>query len=415
MNPDVPPASPHPGIGFGQFVALMAAVMATNALAVDIMLPALGQISTALGLVDPNARQWIVTAYLLSFGTAQIVYGTLADRYGRRMPLTVCFMIYLLACLFAAASTSFGMMLAARVLMGVGAAGTRVIAVAVVRDCYSGRRMARVMSLTFIIFLLVPILAPSLGQLIMFVVPWRGIFVALALYAGIMLLWMRWKLPETLHPADRRPIEFASIAAGLKLTLSNRISLGYTLASTLILGSLFGFINSSQQLFADVFHESRLFTLVFALVAGCIALASLVNARLVGRLGSRLLSHAALLGFLVVAALHAGITLAGHETLLSFTLLQAVTMFCFGLLIGNFGAMSMDPLGHIAGAAAAIQGFISTVGAALIGFFIGQHFNGTAVPMTLGFAGCGTAALLVVLLAEHGRLFHARQAVMPSV
>ena len=403
-------ASPHPGVGFGQFVGLITAVMATNALAVDIMLPALGQIGAALGLAQANQRQWIVTAYLLGFGLTQIFYGTLADRYGRRKPLIVCLVIYIIASLFAASCESFAAMMLARALMGVGAAGTRVIGVAVVRDCYSGRRMARVMSLSLIIFLLVPILAPSLGQMIMLAVPWRGIFIALALYGGFVLLWMGRKLPETLHERDRRPVEFAGIAAGLRLTLGNRVSLGYTLASTLVIGGLFGFINSAQQVFSEVFHAARLFTLVFAVAAGGIAVAAFLNARLVERFGSRLLSHGALLGFIAIATLHAAIALAGDETLVGFTLLQAAMMFCFGLMMGNFGAMAMEPLGHIAGSAAAIQGFISTVGAALIGLFIGQRFNGTTVPLTLGYAGCSLAALALVLLAERGRLFRARQA-----
>ena len=409
MEADTDRPHPHPGIGFGQFVGLITAVMATNALAVDIMLPALGQIGASLGLAQANQRQWIITAYVLGFGVAQILYGTLSDRYGRKRPLIACLVIYLIASLCAALCDSFAAMLLARVLMGVGAAGTRVIGVAVVRDCYAGRRMARVMSLSLVIFLLVPILAPSIGQLILLAVPWRGIFVFLALYGGLVLAWTALRLPETLHPRDRRPIGFAGMVDGLRQTLGNRLSLGYTLASTLVLGGLFGFINSSQQLFANVFHRPSLFTFVFALAAGGIAAASILNARLVGRFGSRLLSHTALLGFIAIAALHAGIAMTGHETMLAFTVLQAAMMFCFGMLIGNFGAMAMEPLGHIAGSAAAIQGFISTVGGGLIGLAIGLRFNGTAVPLTLGYVACSVAALLLVVLAENGRLFHGRQ------
>jgi DHA1 family bicyclomycin/chloramphenicol resistance-like MFS transporter len=402
------------GMGYKQFVALVAALMATNALAIDSMLPALGQIGGALGLAQANERQWVITAYLLGFGGAQIIYGTLADRYGRKKVLMVALAIYVIASLAAAFAGDFGLMMAARVIQGIGAAGTRVLAVSVVRDRFAGRQMARVMSFAFIVFLAVPIFAPSLGQLIMLVAPWRAIFVALAIFGAVVMVWLARGLPETLHKQDRRPIQFSEILAAARLTVTNRISLGYTLAMTLVMGSMFGFINSAQQIFTEVFHAPRLFTLVFAGIAGSIAVASLVNARLVDRLGTRLLSHTALCGFVVMAAIHAGVAISGHETLLTFAILQSLMMFCFGLMMGNFGAMSMEPLGHIAGSAASIQGFVSTLAAALIGFGIGQSFDGTTVPLTIGFAICGLAGVLVVLIAEGGRLFHSQQAALPG-
>lgn len=407
-------ARPAPDIGFRQFVALVAALMAINALAIDAMLPALGQIGAALGLAAANQRQWIVTAYLLGFGGAQIVYGTLADRYGRKPVLILALAVYILASLAAALTRNFDVMMAARVIQGIGAAGTRVLAVSIVRDRFEGRQMARVMSLAFIVFLGVPIFAPSIGQLIMLVAPWRAIFLGLALFGAAVLIWVARRLPETLRPADRRPIEFSRIIDAAARTLSSRVSLGYTCALTVVMGGMFGFINSAQQIFASVFHAPRLFTLVFAGIAGTIAVASLINARLVDRLGTRLLSHAALFGFIAIAICHASYACSGHETLLSFALLQAALMFCFGLMMGNFGAMSMEPLGHIAGSAASIQGCLSTVGAALIGFAVGQSFDGTTVPLTLGFSVCGLLALAAVLFAEGGRLFHARSAALPG-
>ncbi|OYV32607.1 MAG: MFS transporter [Rhodospirillales bacterium 20-64-7] len=398
-------ADRHAGLGFRQFVALVAALMATNALAIDSMLPALGKISVSLGITADNERQWVVTSYLLGFGAAQIIYGTLADRYGRKPVIQAALAIYVAASLGVAFTHSFDTMMLLRVLQGLGAAGTRVLAVSVVRDCYEGRRMARVMSLSFLVFLGVPVLAPSIGQLIMLAFPWRGIFVALGLYGALILLWISRRLPETLNPADRRPIEFAGILAAARITLTNRVSVGYTLAMSLVLGGLFGFINSAQQVFTSVFHDARFFPLIFAVIAGAIAVASLLNARLVGRVGSRAISHAALFGFIAIAAIHAGVALSGHETIWSFAILQSAMMFCFGLMVGNFGAMAMEPLGHIAGSAASIQGCFSTLASALVGFFIGQNFNGTVVPLTLGFAVCSLAALGVVFVAERGRLF----------
>ncbi len=402
------------GMGYKQFVAFVAALMATNALAIDSMLPALGQIGGALGLSQANERQWVITAYLLGFGGAQIFYGTLADRYGRKPMLMIALTAYVIASLAAAFAGDFGLMMAARVIQGIGAAGTRVLAVSVVRDRFAGRQMARVMSFAFIVFLAVPIFAPSLGQLIMLVAPWRAIFVALAIFGAAVMVWLARGLPETLHGQDRRPIEFSEILAAARLTVTNRISLGYTLAVTLLMGSMFGFINSAQQIFTDVFHAPRLFTVVFAGIAGSIAVASLVNARLVNRLGTRLLSHTALCAFVIIAAIHAGVAISGHETIITFAILQSMMMFCFGLMMGNFGAMSMEPLGHIAGSAASIQGFISTVMAALIGFAVGQSFDGSTVPLTIGFTICGVAGVLVVLIAEGGRLFHSRQMALPG-
>ncbi len=392
-------------MGFREFVALVAALMATNALAIDTMLPALGQIGAALGLVQANQRQWVITAYMIGFGIAQIIYGPLADRYGRKTVLVPALAVYVAFSLLAAAANSFELLLIARFIEGLGAAGTRVLSVSIVRDRYEGRLMARVMSLAFIVFLGVPILAPSLGQLVMLAFPWRAIFIGLALFASLVLAWVVIRLPETLHPADRRAIEFGPVFAATRLTLGNRASLFYTLAGTLMSGSLFGFLNSSQQLFASTFHEARFFSLIFAIAATFIAAASLLNARLVEQLGMRMLSHAALLGYIACAMLHAAIALAGYETIWSFTIMQSAMMFCFGLLVGNFGAMAMEPLGHIAGTASSIQGFISLVGATLIGFVIGQDFNGTAVPLTLGFAACSLLALICVLAAEGGALF----------
>jgi len=407
--------APHPGMGFRQFVALIAAIMAVNALAVDTMLPALPQIGDSIGIPTENARQWVVTAYLLGFGVAQIFYGPLADHFGRKPVLLAGLAAYAVFSLAAALSISFEMMLMARVLQGVAAASSRVLVISIVRDCYSGRKMARVMSLAFIVFLAVPILAPSIGQVIMLVLPWRAIFVGLALFGSLVFVWTALRLPETLHTEDRVATSVASIAQAFRLTLSSRIAVGYMLGQTLMYGALVGFINSAQQVFVDVFHAARLFTTIFALAAGFMGLSSLLNARIVGRFGTRVISHTALIGYILVSALHAIVAISGHETLWSFALLQSCMMFCFGLLGPNFGSMAMEPLGHVAGTASSVQGFVSTVGGALVGFYVGQHFDGTVVPLTLGFTICSTLALVVVLVTEKGRLFRPTASGIASV
>jgi DHA1 family bicyclomycin/chloramphenicol resistance-like MFS transporter len=397
--------SPHPGMGFGQFVALIAAMMATNALAIDSMLPAMPQIGEALGVATANERQWILTAYLLGFGAAQIVYGSLADRFGRKPVLLVGLAIYVVFAAACAFATSFEMLLTARALCGAGAAATRVLSVSIVRDCYSGRQMARVMSLSFIVFLGVPIIAPSVGQAILLVAPWPWIFGVLSIFGLAVIAWSALKLPETLHPEDRVPLTPGPVLAAFKECLTDRVAIGYTIAATLVLGGLFGFLNSAQQVFVDVLGAGKAFTLIFAAIAGGIAVSSLINARIVDRLGMRLVSHTALVAYIVFAVVHALVALSGHETLWTFSLLQAGMMFCFGLVMSNFGSIAMEPLGHLAGTAASVQGFITTIGGALFGFWIGQLFDGTTVPLTLGFAGFGIAGLLAVLVTEKGRMF----------
>jgi DHA1 family bicyclomycin/chloramphenicol resistance-like MFS transporter len=400
------PPSPHPGMGFKEFVALIAAMMAVNALAIDAMLPALPAIGKALHIATDNERQWIVTSYLLGFGAAQLIYGTLADRFGRRPVLLTGLAIYVVCSLLAAFSTSFEMMMIARALQGLGSAASRVLAVSIVRDCYSGRPMARVMSLSFIVFLAVPIIAPTIGQAIVLFAPWQVIFIGFAAFAVAVMTWIWFRLPETMHPDDRRPLSVRTILGAFGTILTTRISIGYTLAMTIMLGGLFGFINSAQQVFVDVFHAQRYFTAIFALIAFFIAAASLTNARLVGRYGTRRMSHAALSGYVVVAIIHAIVALTGHESIVTFSALQSVQMFCFGLVVSNFGAMAMDPLGHLAGTAASVQGFLTTFGGAIFGFMVGQQFDGTDIPLVLGFAGFGIGGFIIVLITERGRLFH---------
>ena len=393
------------GPGFIEFVLLIAALQALGAFGIDSMLPNLPAIGEALGVHDENRRQLIITAYLLGLGGSQLIYGPLADRFGRRPVLLAGLALYVGFSLLAAFSPTFDLLLVARVLQGVGAAATRAIPVSVVRDRYAGREMARVMSLTSLVFMAAPIAAPSLGQLVLVLASWPWIFHLLAAFAVLLMLWALVRLPETLHPEDRLPIQPQRIAQAFALAARNRTSLCYILAQTVLFGGLLGFINSAQQVFADAFGAAEQFPLVFAICASFVAVASLLNARLVMRLGMRRLSHTALLVYIAVVAVHLLIAGAGHETLVTFAVLQAMTMFCFGLTSGNFGAMAMEPMGHIAGVASSFQGFVSTVGASLIGFVIGQAFNGTVLPIEAGYLVCGCCALAAVLVAERGRLF----------
>ena len=390
-----------------EFVVLMAATMALGALGIDAMLPNLPAIGQTVGVADENKRQLIITVYLLAVGFSQVIYGPLADRFGRRPVIMVGLGLYVGFSLLAAFSRTFETMLIARVLQGVGAASTRAIPISVIRDRYAGREMARVMSLTSLVFMAAPIMAPSLGQLVLILASWPWIFIVLASFGAAVLVWTLLRLPETLHPDAHRSILPSRILACFGEAARNRTAICYILGQAFLFGGMLGFINSSQQVFTDALHASSSFPLVFAICGSCVACASLLNASLVRRLGMRRLSHSALLLYIAVAGAHLMVASTGHETLVIYTVLQAATMFSFGLASGNFGAMAMEPMGHMAGVAASFQGLVSMVGASLIGFLIGQNFNGTVVPLEAGYLACGLLALVVVLIAEHGRLFRA--------
>jgi DHA1 family bicyclomycin/chloramphenicol resistance-like MFS transporter len=386
--------------GFGEFIALMAGLMAANALAIDAMLPALPAIGEALGVGEENRRQLVITFYLLGFGVAQLGYGPLSDRFGRKGLLVGGLLFYAVFATAAGLAGSFALLLGARFMQGVAAAATRVLVMAVVRDRYHGPAMARVMSLTMIVFMIVPILAPFFGQAVLAVSTWRHIFIGLGVYGAALALWTLLRLPETLAPENRRDLSFAAIGEAVWTTLRIRRSIGNTLCLTLLMGSLFAFIGSIQQIVFDVFARPALLPWVFAVIAGPMTLSSYANSRLVMRLGSRRILLLGLAAFSAASALHLALAGLFGEALWSFILLQALTMACFGLIGANAGALAMDPLGHIAGTASSLQGVITTVGGALIGLVIGQLFDGTTIPFLLGFLLCGAAAWAAAIWAN---------------
>jgi MFS transporter, DHA1 family, multidrug resistance protein len=391
---------------FGEFVTLAAALMALTALGIDSMLPALPAIGDSLGVASPNHRQFVVTAFLIGFGVAQLAYGPLSDRFGRRPVLLVALGGYLVTSGIAAMSGSFAVLLVARVAMGAAAAGARVVTVALVRDCYSGRAMARVMSLAFIVFMAAPIFAPALGQVILTAGgSWRTIFWGVGGAAALVFAWFALRMPETLPADARQSLRPARVLGDYGVMLRDRCAVGYTVAAALLSGALFGFIGSIQQVMADVFGRPELLTTVFAGVSGTMALGSFLNARIVMRLGTRLISHTALSLLTIVAGVHLAIALAGLETLWTFALLQALMMACFGLATSNFSAMAMENMGRIAGTASSLQGFFSTLVGALVGALIGQAFDGTTVPLYSGFLVMGALSLVVVAITERGRMF----------
>ncbi|BCG88843.1 Bcr/CflA family drug resistance efflux transporter [Mesorhizobium sp. 113-3-9] len=388
-----------------EFIALCAALMALNSLAIDIMLPALQQIGASLGVENENHRQYVVTAYILGFGGGQLFFGPISDRFGRRSPLVAGLIIYVAAAAAAAIAPSFETLLICRAVQGIGAAATRVIAVSIVRDTFDGRRMAEVMSLIFMVFMAIPVIAPGIGQFIMLFATWHYIFVTMAVGALIVSAWSLLRLPETLHPEYRRSLTVSSVVGGFRIVLTNRIALCYAFASTFVFAAMFGFIASAQQIYVDIFHVGEMFPVIFAGVAGVLAFSNFLNSRLVGRIGMRRLSQSALLLFLVISLAWLVVSLEIKMPLWLFVAFFASAMLPFGALGANFNALAMEPLGQLAGTASSILGFMQTFLGGILGTLIGQAFNGTVTPLAAGFCSVSVAALLMILIAERGKMF----------
>jgi len=393
--------------GFREFVALIAALIASQALAIDAMLPALPSIGKALDLVIGNHSQWVITSYVIGLASGQLCWGFISDRFGRRPVLIGGLVLYTIAAILCGLSTSFGALLAWRFAHGLAAA-SMVVARSVIRDLYSGRQMARVMSLTFIVFLIVPIVAPSIGQLILRVATWRDIFIVMGIFGALAGLWTALRLPETLHPAYRRTLSVRHIVSGAKLVLTNRISICYTLAQSVLLGALMAYIGTVQQIVSEVYHHGSRMPALFALTAVAMGLTSYLNARVVERVGMRSMAHTALLAYILVALVHVLVATLHVEPLWVFVLVQSASLASFGLAVSNFGAIAMEPLGPIAGIAASLQGFISQFLSAVVGALIGWYVHATTVPLAIGALCCSLGALLFALLAENGRLFSSR-------
>jgi DHA1 family bicyclomycin/chloramphenicol resistance-like MFS transporter len=396
----------HRPMGFTEFVIVIATIMSLNPLAMDMMLPALPEIGSALHIDLPNRLQMILSAFLIGFGVGQFAIGPLSDSFGRRPVLIGGMVLYVVASLFAISSPSFETLLLARALEGLGTAATRVIATSVVRDCYAGRRMASVMSLAMMVFIAVPVVAPSFGQAVMAVTNWRGIFVVLTVYGIVTLLWTAARLPETLPVSDRKPFAVGTVLNSFRQTVTNRQTLGYALATGGIMGALFGYVFSAQQVFVGIYQLGHYFPLAFAAIAAAIAVAGFLNARLVGRLGMRVISHGALVGAVVVAVIAFLAAKFDVLPLPLFMALSALMMFAFGLTFANFTALAMEPQGHNAGTASSVYGSVTTLVGIGAGTAIGQAFDGTLVPFATGFLICALAALALVAVTEKGQLFH---------
>ncbi len=385
--------------------ALLAGLMALNAFAIDAMIPALPAIGNDLGVTRENDRQLVIVAYMFGFGATQLIWGPLADRFGRKPVLAIGIGLYSAFALLCGLAGSFTLLIVARFLQGASAAVTRVLVIAMVRDLFEAEAMARVMSLVFMVFMVVPVLAPSVGQGVLLFAPWPAIFIVLAVYGVTMLAWSWVRLPETLHPEFRRSLAWREIGTAAWASIREPQSRGYTLALTATFGALTAYIASIQQIVEHAFDAPEAIAWVFGAVAAPMAVASFLNSRMVGRYGLRRVGHSGAAAFAAVTIVHLLIALTGHENLTSFILLQGLAMFCFAFTSANLGTLAMEHMGKIAGTASSVQGVVGTIGGAVIGLGIGQAFDGSAIPFLIGMAACGTVAFILVLLTEPRRLF----------
>ncbi|HEV2155527.1 multidrug effflux MFS transporter [Bradyrhizobium sp.] len=405
VNADSWVSSGHRPMGFPEFVIVIASIMALNPLAMDMMLPALPNIGAAFNIPVANHLQLVLSTFLIGFGAGQFIMGPLSDRFGRRPVLLGGMAVYAAASVLAVAAPSFETLLLARALQGFGTSATRVIATSIVRDCYVGRRMASVMSLAMMIFIAVPVIAPSFGQAVLLVTQWRGIFVVLMLYGLLALAWSVLRLPETLPVSERRSLAPGDVLAAYWQTVSNRQTIGYALAAGSVMGALFAYVFSAQQVFTGIYHLGHYFPLAFAAIAAGTAVAGFLNARFVGTLGMRVISHGALSLYTAVAGVMLLTEILGMLPLPLFMVLSALMMFSFGMMVANFTALAMEPQGHIAGTASSLYGSITTLIGIVVGMAIGQSFDGTLLPFSVGFFLSTLAALTIVLVVEKGRLF----------
>ena len=405
--------SPPRPLPFPEFVALMAMMSATIAFSIDAMLPALPVIGAELAPHDPNRVQLVITLFMLGLGTGTLLSGPLSDRFGRKPVVAAGFAVYCLAALVAAQAQSAEALLAARFVQGMGASAPRVVALAIIRDQHSGRMMARVTSIVMTIFIIVPVIAPTLGALIIAAFGWRAVFLAFVLFGIICTGWLTLRQPETLTPERRRPLRAGPLLAALREILRNRLVMTYIAALSLGFGQMFIFLSTAPQVFADVWDRAETMPYWFALVATMAGGSGLLNARLVMVHGMRRLATLAFAFQACVSALYlllaATLTLSDPMGFYLFIAYLSAAFFMIGLTFGNLNALALEPLGHMAGTASALVGSISTFGAAVIAIPAGLTYAGSEITTVGGVLICASLACALMLTTREAEPPGARQ------
>ena len=389
-------------LGYREFVTLMAVMISITALSIDMMLPALPEIGRDLSVGHANDAQLVVSVLLLGMGIGQLLFGPLSDSFGRKPVIVTGFFIFIIGCLFSFFATRFELMVFGRLIQGIGTGGPRTAIIALVRDQYGGRSMARIMSLVMAIFIVVPVIAPALGQAVLMTLGWRAIFGVLMIQGFIALTWFSLRQPETLSRGDRIPFSAGRIQKGVVEVFKNRLSMGCTLASGFISGVLISYLSSAQQIFQEVYGLGREFPIYMATLALFVGGASFVNSRIVMRFGMRALSHRAIMSFISLMAIYLVITyqLGGRSPLWMMMSFFAPSFFCMGILFGNLNAMAMEPLKHMAGIGAAIIGSFSNFISSCLGALVGRCYDGSTLPLAAGFVILGILTAVAMRWSE---------------
>ena len=384
---------------------MMGVMTALVAMSIDMMLPALPDIGADLAVATNNERQLIISYFLFGLGFGQLFFGPLSDSIGRKPTIYAGAILYVVGCLLSIFAPTFQWMLIGRVMQGFSIAGPRSVSTALIRDLFKGDMMARVMSFIQSVFILIPIIAPNLGQGILFVANWQWIFGVFILLAGSVVIWFGIRQPETLPRERRTPFTPRRLAGGFRTVLTNRVTLGYTIATGFVSGAFIGYLNSSQQIFQDTYGVGTLFTVYFGALAVASGIASLANARLVLQLGMRRLTNisARTLTLTSIFFLIPTILWQGVPPFAVMLIYLVIIFFCVGSLFGNLNSLAMEPMGRTAGTAAAVVGALATLMSAPLGTIVGQAFDGTVQPLVIGFAVFGTLMIMVMWWAERGR------------
>jgi len=378
--------------------------MSLPALATDAMLPALPAIGDDLGVPRQNDVQFVVTALFLGLGLGQMVFGPLSDRFGRRTAIHAGLVLFMTGCLMTVFAPTFEVMIASRVLQGIGVAGPRIVIIALVRDQYEGRQMARLMSFAITVFILVPAVAPALGQGLMWLGGWRAIFATFFAVAAVAFAWFALRQPETLPAARRRPFAPRAIGAAVLEIVRIRTALGYTIATGCVLASFVAYLSSAQQIFQDAYGTGALFPLYFGVLALSIGCASLMNGRVVLKHGMRRVAMTATVSITLASVVAWPLALAfdGLPPLWLFMAYLLVVFSSVGFLFGNLNALAMEPLGHIAGVGASVVASLPTFIALPLGALVGQNFDGTMYGQIAAYGVFGAGAFAAMRWAEGG-------------
>lgn len=403
--PNPPPGAPRP-IPFVEFVTLLALTMSLVALSIDSILPGLPLIGHDFGIDRPNDLQFMVTLLFAGLAIGQFIAGPLSDTIGRKKTLYAGLIIFLVGTTLAYFSDSYSLMLTGRFIQGLGAAAPRIVTIAIIRDKYEGRDMARVMSYIMGVFILVPTIAPTIGLGVILLAGWHAVFIMFAVISIIIFIWAGKRLEETLPLSERRPFTLPALWGGLKTVCTNRMTACYTIAAGAIFGSLIGYINIAQPVFQDYYDTGNLFALYFGLGAFSLGIAFFVNARIVKKFGMRFVVTRAVIIMAILAALFSAYILI-TDTIIPLTLFMGFMMissFCMGLCFGNLNALAMVPMGHLAGMAAAVIGAVSLIIAIIVGGAMGQFYNDNLLPIGLGFLISALTSLGMIAIAEHGNI-----------